>query len=77
MTETVEKFSLNGCTKIPDHSVLSWEMELPEYDNVNTCIGTRQKAETFTMTRKRFNLTDIPVDFMNNQDILQQIEQTV
>ena len=77
MTETVEKFSLNGCTKIPDHSVLSWEMELPKYDNVNTCIGTRQKAETFTMTRKRFNLTDIPVDFMNNQDILQQIEQTV
>lgn len=60
--------------KIPDHSVLTWEVELLNY---NHSTEPRQKAETVPTTRKHYKLTNIPIDFMNNQNILQQIEQTV
>lgn len=74
MTETVEKFHLNGCEKIPDHSVLTWEVKLPNYAHSTE---SRQKTETVSSIRRHYNLTNLPIDFMNNQDILQQIEQTV
>ena len=35
MSEIIETFSLNGCEKIPDHSVLIWETELLKYNNIN------------------------------------------
>ena len=33
MSETVEYFSLNDCEKIPDHFVLTWEVEPLKYNH--------------------------------------------
>lgn len=61
MAEIVKKLYLNGCDKIPDHSVLTLEVELQIYNHVTV---SQQMSETLPTAPVRYNLTNIPSDFM-------------
>ena len=56
MSEIIETFSLNGCEKIPDHSVLIWEIELLKYNDIN--IKNPEIPSTYgaTIQTHRYNL---------------------
>lgn len=71
MSETVKLFALNGCEKIPDHSVLLWESELmiKDYDDVYT-----QNSQT---SRKSFNVSNLPNEFLNDREAVHLIQRTI
>ena len=72
MSETIEHFKLNGCEKVPDHSILIWESEIIPLSSAND----RNEQNAFT-SRKLFNVSNIPTDFLNNGDAANLIHRTV
>ena len=72
MTETIEQFDLNRCDKIPDHSLLLWESNMcaPSIESETDISQNR-------LPRKRFNVTNIPEDFLNNREAVSLIERTI
>ena len=76
MSEIIETFSLNGCEKIPDHSVLIGEIELLKYNDINLQKPEIPSTHGATSQTHRYNVQQMPNDFMNNPSILQQIQQT-
>ncbi|MEW8546052.1 MAG: hypothetical protein AB2693_21220, partial [Candidatus Thiodiazotropha sp.] len=71
MSEIIELFGLKGCEKIPDHSILLWELNLM----TKNCseLGT-QGTQT---SRKSYNVSNLPNEFMTNRDALLLIQQTI
>ena len=64
MSEIIELFGLNGCEKIPDHSVLVWESTLMLKDCCEIDAQGSQSA------RKSSNVSKLPNRFMTNTDAI-------
>ena len=73
MTETIERFDLAACDRIPDHSLLIWESEVFASLSENIA-GVDQNNSS---SRKRFNVLNIPSDFLNNDETTILIERTI
>ena len=73
MTETIERFDLAACDRIPDHSLLIWESEVFASLSENNA-GVDQNNSS---SRKRFNVLNIPSDFLNNDETTILIERTI
>ena len=71
MTEIIELFKLNGCEKIPDHSLLLWEINIVK-DNSNNASGNYSSSK-----RKCYNVSNISTDFLNNRDAAIMIQRTI
>ena len=71
MTEIIELFKLNGCEKLPDHSLLLWEINIVK-DNSNDASGNYSSSK-----RKCYNVSNIPTDFLNNRDAAVMIQRTI
>ena len=72
MSETIEHFKQNGCEKVPDHSILIWESEIIPLSSASD----RNEQNAFT-SRKLFNVSNIPTDFLNNKDAANLIHRAV
>ena len=73
MTETIERFDLAACDRIPDHSLLIWESEVfASLSEENAGVDQYNSS-----SRKRFNVLNIPSDFLNNDETTILIERII
>ena len=71
MSEIIDLFGLQGCEKIPDHSILLWELKLM----TNKC---DEFATHDTQTScKSYNVSKLPNGFMTNTDAILLIQQAI
>ena len=71
-------FTMSGCqtladptSSISDHSVLYWTVNLPSLAHVQA----QEKQQN--NTRKKYDLTSIPQNFLQDPDVWAQIQDTV
>lgn len=78
MTDLVNELSMQGNAKIPDHSLLLWSIQLSCDANEKTdSTGINSMANANGLYVTKYNVSNVPNDFLCNADSVHLLNETV